>query len=284
MTDKTEFWQKKVSLSVPNHARGFMGPVLQQVRARQSDTVNDIQYLQRATTQFMAETVSDFVRRCYGTTVQSGPFKGMNYLARASGSLLSPKILGTYEQELEFAIEALADCKLFLDVGCAEGYFAVGAAYRFPDLQVRAYDIDAQAREACAEMAALNALDDRVEIGAQCTASDIEAADSPDTLVMLDIEGAEVELLGALNARAVARTRFIIEIHDALRPDGHGRSTADDVRACFAETHDIAIILQGPRDTRCFPELLGLSQLQRYLAVWEGRGSHPWMWVTPKAG
>lgn len=283
MTDEPEFWQRSVTLTVPERARRFMEKVMRQVRARPSDSMNDIQHLQRATTQFMAETVSDYVRRCYGTTVQSGPFKGMAYLARASGSQLSPKILGTYEQELEFAIEALADCKLFLDVGCAEGYFAVGAAYRFPDLKVRAYDIEARARDDCAEMAALNAVDGRVEIGAGCTASDIEAADSPETLVMLDIEGAEVDLLAALDARSVARTRFIIEIHDVPGPDGRRRSTADDVRACFAETHDITVVIQGTRDTRLFPELLGLSELQRYLAVWEGRGSHPWMWVTPKA-
>lgn len=284
MTEETEYWRTFVNLTVPERARRYMAQVMQQVRGRQTDSMADVQHLHRATTQLMADTVSDYVRRCYGTTVQSGSFKGMAYLARASGSLLSPKILGTYEQELEFAIETLADCKLFLDVGCAEGYFAVGAAYRYPHLKVRAYDIEASAREACAEMAALNAVADRVEINAACTASDIEAANSPETLVMLDIEGAEVDLLAALDARAVAQTRFIIEIHDVAGPDGRRLSTADAVRACFVDTHDVTVILQGSRDTRIFPELSGLSQLQRFLAVWEGRGSHPWMWVTPKAG
>jgi hypothetical protein len=279
-----EYWSTSQAVTVPKRAWQVINTVMAKARGRSADSLADIHLLQRASTYFVSETVSSYVQQCYGTTVQSGPFHKMRYLSHASGSLLAPKILGTYEQELTFAIEALAECSVFLDVGCAEGYFAVGAAYRFPHLNVRAYDLDEAARENCAEMALMNGVEDRVAIGAECTAADIEAADGPGTLVMLDIEGAEAALLRALDAKAVARTRFIIEIHGMKEPNGEQHSTSDAVRDCFSETHDIVVIDQAPRDTRMFPELMALTQLQRYLAVWEGRGPYPWMWVTPKAG
>src|SRR3546814_12904901 len=75
---------------------------------------------------FRRQIVDQHVRRCYGLTVQAGPFAGMKYVAGAAGSLYSPKILGSYAQALHTSIRTLPNYRRFLNVGCGAGYYAVG--------------------------------------------------------------------------------------------------------------------------------------------------------------
>ena len=66
--------------------------------------------------------------------VKSGIFKDMLYIEKASGSELTPKLLGTYEQELYPFLEKLIE-KQFEELvvaGAAEGYFAIGLNYKRP--------------------------------------------------------------------------------------------------------------------------------------------------------
>jgi hypothetical protein len=93
-------------------------------------------------------------------TVKYGVFKGMKLLPgeeSGSGSLI-PKLLGAYEYELRPVLEKICHEHYteIINVGCAEGYYAVGFAMRFPDAKVFAYDIDKGALKLCEEMARLN--------------------------------------------------------------------------------------------------------------------------------
>ena len=67
----------------------------------------------------------------HGLTVSGGPFAGLAYPDRAPISLV-PKLLGIYERELHGAIEAAirAQPGLIVNVGAADGYYAVGLARR----------------------------------------------------------------------------------------------------------------------------------------------------------
>ena len=73
------------------------------------------------------------------TTVLNGPFRGMKYLSRAYCSAVLPKLLGTYECELIPAIDRLArsDADRIVDIGAAEGYYAVGLALKVPNCACR---------------------------------------------------------------------------------------------------------------------------------------------------
>ena len=64
--------------------------------------------------------------------VAAGPFAGMRYITRSCGSKLAPKVIGCYERELHPAIENAirGDYQRIIDIGCAEGYYAVGLAWR----------------------------------------------------------------------------------------------------------------------------------------------------------
>jgi hypothetical protein len=81
----------------------------------------------------------------HGLEVTGGPFAGLRYVPRyVSWSVdLIPKLLGTYEQELHPVIERWlnAGFDTFVDVGSAEGYYAVGLARGVEGARVHAFDI-----------------------------------------------------------------------------------------------------------------------------------------------
>lgn len=88
----------------------------------------------------------DLVRKLSASgEVLGGPFKGMQYGQIISyGSVLPPKILGFYESEISVVFQNLK-CKKFdviIDIGSAEGYYAVGLARMNKAQLVYAFDIN----------------------------------------------------------------------------------------------------------------------------------------------
>lgn len=110
-----------------------------------------------------------FIARTGGTTIAGGPFEGIIYSATATEGALVARLLGVYKSGLHPHIEAFTsggvDC--VIDVGCAEGYYAVGLARRIPGATVYAHDVLESARTACAAMAAANGVADRVIVGGE---------------------------------------------------------------------------------------------------------------------
>lgn len=223
--------------------------------------------------------VDAFVAR-HGAKILQGPFAGMEYLTAAAEGALLPRLLGTYESELHpallgFMAEGL-DC--VIDVGCAEGYYAVGLARMAPDLLVYAHDINPKAQAACRELAEKNGVEDRVMVGGLFAPTDFEAFADQACLVIVDIEGAEDDLLRPDLSPALAKMRLIVETHDLYRPGVLARVTER-----FAATHDVRRLDLGPK-TLPLPDWIGaLNHMDQLIAVWEWRsGPTPWLVMTPK--
>jgi precorrin-6B methylase 2 len=153
-------------------------------------------------------------------TVASGPFQGMRYpRERSIGSALLPKLLGSYEAELHPALEAMLtnNYAAVVDVGCAEGYYAVGLGLRLKAAQIYAFDTDPRARQACAEMARLNGVSDRVHIGAMCDDHVLRSLPLlPKALIIADCEGYEKELFTPQAREVLTKHDLIIETHDFI--------------------------------------------------------------------
>jgi SAM-dependent methyltransferase len=215
-----------------------------------------------------------------GVRITGGPFKGMEYVSVATEGVLIARLLGSYESELHPHLEALAaqglDC--VVDVGCAEGYYAVGLARMMPEVTVYAYDIDEKARAACAELAARNGVTERVIIGGELKPDGFEVFAGRRALVIVDAEGAEVDILQPELSPALAGMSLIVETHDIYRAGA--RATLVER---FAPTHDIVTVRQAPKVFDMPEWLETLPHLDQLLAVWEWRiQPTPWLVMTPK--
>ncbi|THD62169.1 hypothetical protein [Phenylobacterium sp.] len=215
----------------------------------------------------------------HGPRIWGGPFAGMDFVESSTEGALIPKLLGTYESELHPHFAALIGAvDDVIDVGCAEGYYAVGLARLMPDATVHAYDIDEKARAACADLARRNGVGDRVRVGAEFKPDGFEAFAGRRALVLVDAEGAEVDILQPALSPALGGMHVIVETHDLYRPGAMAT-----LLQRFSPTHDIVRVDQQPKTFDMPDWLKSFAHLDQLLAVWEWRiRPTPWLVMTPK--
>jgi hypothetical protein len=181
----------------------------------------------------------------------------MHYIGASIHSVLGPKNLGTYELELVPLIHKASskNYRLIVDVGAAEGYYAVGLALRNPLSQVVAFEADPEGRRLLAVMVGENAVKDHVEIRGYCAPADLESilATADRTLVVMDVEGTEQTLLDPSVCPSLSRSEIVVELHEFICSGIggllHGR---------FAVTHDIQEIWEEERPVNNLPFVIRL--------------------------
>ncbi|MBK7002338.1 MAG: hypothetical protein IPH35_21025 [Rhodoferax sp.] len=217
-----------------------------------------------------------------GTVVQDGVVKGLDFLPQSAEGCHVAKLLGCYEQPLQPFLEVAikTNYSTVLNIGCAEGYYAVGFARRMPDTRVLAFDLNQKAQDICKTLAEKNQVAERVTVGALFRPEDFANHAGLRVLVLCDIEGAERELLDPVLAPALTGMDLIVESHECLLP-GITQVLIDR----FASTHHITLVQdngqrQLPRAPAWFNNLAHMDQL---LAVWEWRsGATPWLVMRAK--
>ena len=206
--------------------------------------------------------------------VRHGPFKGMQYpFLDSVGSTLFPKLLGSYERELHDTLQSLLpqsyDC--LIDIGCGEGYYAVGIGMRIPSLPVYAFDCNHRARQLTETLSSANKVSLSVE--GCCTPPALERlASGSRALIISDCEGYEMELFENTSIEGMAQADLLIECHNGVDPN-----TTDYLVRRFSATHQCVVIealsdYKRGRDTRA-PELERLSLGKRIRILAEMR--HP---------
>ncbi|HEV2530631.1 methyltransferase [Phenylobacterium sp.] len=243
---------------------------------------NQLNNLMRMIARWRQYRIGQVYQRRHGTIVWGGVFQGMDYVAKATEGALTPRLLGAYEAELHPHLRALANEGLdaVIDVGCAEGYYAVGLARMMPQVTVHAHDIDEKARAACRALADKNGVGDRVVVGGEFTPQDFEAFAGQRVLVMVDAEGAEVDVLQPELSPALGGFNIIVETHDIYR-----EGALATLMGRFSPTHDIIRVDQQFLPFEPPPWFDQLGHLDRLLAVWEWRVvPTPWLVMRPKAG
>ncbi len=224
-----------------------------------------------------AQELTSGLRQITDTKVHDGPFKGMLLTEAAVRLFRAPILLGCYEHELHPALEKVisADYDCIVNIGCSAGYYAVGLACRMPRAVIDAFDIDPDARRKCAEMARLNGVEDRVRLSGQFYGDTFSDYADRRTLVLVDIEGAEKELLNPVRYPALQKMDVIVELHDLVDPE-----ISHAVCARFEASHAIEIIKNTtilPNVSGLLPEDFYLAALDHFLLGWESRdGPTPW--------
>ena len=209
--------------------------------------------------------------------VRSGPFAGMKYVPAASWGHIGPRLLGAYESELHDTLETLIACGYnnVIDVGCAEGYYVVGLARRLPGAMVHGFDIDPAALELCRQMADLNEVGERVCLCGACTPEALNELIDGSTLVIMDCEGAEIDLLLPQRAPRLEQVDLLVELHDFIDPTISSR-----IIARFEATHEITLIDVETQDPRKYPELDGWRESIQKMVLDDQRPTdpHPMQW------
>ena len=151
--------------------------------------------------------------------VLHGPFKGMRYPQRcAIGSELYPKLLGSYESELSNIIHFILkqNYSTVVDIGCAEGYYAVGIGMNMPDAHIIGYDTNKKALALCHKMAQLNGVVS-IETAGLCTQDTIRSLNlKKKSLIISDCEGYEKTLFSESLCEELRCHDLLIECHDFM--------------------------------------------------------------------
>ena len=217
--------------------------------------------------------INHLVKKSTKMIVQSGPFAGIRLVDSHSwgDGDISAKLLGVYEQELHQSIEKLHknDYKEILDIGCAEGFYAVGLAMIFKTNKIHAFDSNPKALLITAEAASLNGVADRVLLNGFCSSETIAdiISGSGRSLIFSDCEGYEAELLcNDLARSALATSDLIVECHDY-----RDKRITPSLFASYFESHEISIIEAGGRNPNVFPFLSKLTDPERWQAINENR-------------
>ena len=229
----------------------------------------------------------DEIVKKYGHVVQAGPFDGMILNAERTWgkSDLSSMILGQYEIDVanHLVRHLRAFSRPFVDIGAADGYFAVGVARTHLASCVIAMERESASQKALARAAEINGVLDEVRILGEATQESLLRiiADVPSSVILIDIEGGEFELLSEAVMEALAGCTIILEVHPNLVPNGE--VLLGDLERVASKYFSVDRFRRGPYSPNIFEALDGLSDDLRLLAVSESRPENPlWLSLEPR--
>jgi len=214
-----------------------------------------------------------------GTVVPAGPFAGLILGRTGSEGAHAPRLLGCYEAALHPHLERLIarGFARVVNVGCADGYYAVGLARRLPLAMVHAHDRDARARELCAQAADANGVAARVLIGGEVDHAALDALLEPGSWLVMDIEGAEMALLDPARVPRLGGATVLVECHEQ-----RGSDHASMLAARFAPTHRVTRVEATVANAALPAWLQRSGHLDQLLALWEWRQDPtPWLILEP---
>ncbi len=221
-------------------------------------------------------------------TVIDGPFRGMRYVESAFHSGYTTKLLGSYEAELHPYIEEVIQRAArgayngLIDIGAAEGYYAVGLARRCPQLGVVAFEMDETAVALCLELARRNEVEARVEVRGNCDVAALGAVlrgfGGP-AFVLCDVEGAELELLDPHQIPELERCDLLVELHDFANS-----LITPTLLQRFHATHDTTHFPAQVRRPHDVPAATFLPAYLRLVAVDDIRAHHQsFLWLSARS-
>jgi hypothetical protein len=219
-----------------------------------------------------------------GTIVLNGYFKGMEYpFTKSLTSSYFPKIIGSYEFELNNVWETIFSRKFstYIDIGCAEGYYAVGMGRKNPDSKILAFDTNSEAITLCKELAAKNNVNNiiygssinAVELGNVCN-------EQKDCFILCDVDGYEKYLFNSENINSFRNTTLLIETHDLFDIEITGY-----LKSVFNATHELTIIKSIDDIEKAYTYGFGMNYdlLTKKILFCEGRMAiQEWFYLAPK--
>ena len=193
------------------------------------------------------------------------------------------KLIGSYECELwDWVEEAVAGAPdMIVNIGCAEGYYAVGMAMRLPSARVHAIDIDFAALKACEATARANRAESNLRLELGWTKASIQniLRQSGKALLLIDCEGCEAQIFDLLEPKSYAAAEIIVECHDFAVP-----GISELLMTKLNKSHETRILRTIERKAEDFTILSGQSPDFVAEALSENRPSDMyWIYAKPKS-
>jgi len=218
-------------------------------------------------------------------TVRYGPFSGLRlnrdswWSAADRGAML----LGMYEREvLERLAVLLVGKRYFVDVGAADGYYAVGALVAGLVKHAYCYEMSTDSQDVIRGNAKINGVDDCVSIFGSAEPGFLSALvrdnhlDPSEGVLLMDVEGYEENLLSGSDLHVLKEMPAIIEIHErAISP-----YFLDDIIAWSkANRVNVQMLTTEARDLSPYQELRDWPDDDRWMICSEGR-AYRMVWLA----
>jgi hypothetical protein len=230
------------------------------------------------------ELAKTFLDDLLHDVVAYGEFSGMKFgAARGRANQYYSKLLGVYERELAVIwreVGARAYDRI-VNVGAAEGYYAIGLALIQPGAQVLVFEAMDCMRATLADLAAANNV--AVSIGGACDVLKLANAleEASRALLVVDVEGFEHELLLPGRIAGLGRSDVLLETHDSFK-----RQVAREMIQRFERTHEVRVTRAQRRVLADLPFRLP-SSLTLRVGVFELLQEHrsypqEWLWMQAR--
>ena len=227
--------------------------------------------------------LSSKISKIYNNTVQQGPFKGMiiNEDQFWGPGDRSSKILGLYEKEIQDLIVSIQKDKnysTFVDIGGADGFFAIGSLVNNLFEKCEVFEISKKGRNSIQKNSKKNNVYDSIKIHDKASKRSLIKIDNiNNSLILCDIEGGEYELFDEKLINEIYPSDIIIEIHKDKE------NSLVNFEKRFTKTYSLTKITQEPRSLKNFKELENINDNNRALIMSEGRsGIQEWWYLSPK--
>jgi hypothetical protein len=217
----------------------------------------------------------------FGGTVQYGPFKGLRLSSQSSwGADTASMLLGIYEQEVLESLQSTPKThRAFVDLGAADGYYGIGVlinglfdySYCFERSQAARKMIQANARA--------NNVSERLRVlpaALKNFPSLISPRQLSESVLLLDIEGSEFDLLDEATLEACKGAIIFVELHEWFFPDGQFK--LQKLRGLAERYFQVTEFTTSARDLSRFAELTQFSDDDRWIICSEGRGQRMKWW------
>ncbi|MBP6899845.1 MAG: hypothetical protein KBC73_07155 [Burkholderiaceae bacterium] len=223
-----------------------------------------------------------------GGVVRYGPLAGMRLIEASSwGNDKCAKLLGFYEQELMAAmVPAMGPETVFVDIGAADGFYAVGALKAGLAHRTIAFELTEAGRAVIADTAQALGVDEKIEILGACSEASLAEAltglDRRHLVVLCDVEGAEFDILSDAVLASLAGAHVFIEIHDHSEQGPAQYAALRQRAARWFRTEEIR---KAGRNPYHYAELRDLDDTDHWLVCSEGRDpDQKWLALRPIHG
>ena len=227
--------------------------------------------------------LSSKISKIYNNTVQQGPFKGMiiNEDQFWGQGDRSSKILGLYEKEIQDLIVSIQKDKnysTFVDIGGADGFFAIGSLVNNLFEKCEVFEISKRGRNSIQKNSKKNNVYDSIKIHDKASKRSLIKIDNiNNSLILCDIEGGEYELFDEKLINGIHPSDIIIEIHKDKE------NSLVNFEKRFTKSYSLTKITQEPRSLKNFKELENINDNNRALITSEGRSYvQEWWHLSPK--